>query len=76
MTKYFLLVSLVLFTFLNIFPQNYKEVKIYLNNSNDIQTLVNAGMEFDHLNFNKDNTIDVFISENDFVILQNSGFQL
>lgn len=74
MTKYFLLVSLFVFTSLNIFPQNYKEVKIFLNHSDDIQTLVNAGMEFDHLNFNKDNTVDVFISENDFVILQNSGF--
>ena len=31
-------------------------------------------MEFDHLNFNKDNTINVFIDENDFAILQSSGF--
>ena len=31
-------------------------------------------MEFDHLNINKDKSIDVFISESDFVILQNSGF--
>ncbi len=74
MTKYFLLVTLFLSTALNLYSQNYKEVKIYLNNNADIQTLVNAGMEFDHLNLNKDNTIDVFIDENDFAILQNSGF--
>ena len=74
MTKYFLLVLLFFFSSLNIYSQNYKEVKIYLNDVDDIQTLVNAGMEFDHLNFNKDNTIDVFISENDFAILKTSGF--
>ena len=74
MTKYFLLVSLFIFTSLNIFSQNYKEVKIYLNDKNDIQTLVDAGMEFDHFNFNKDNSIDVFISDNDFDILKNTGF--
>jgi hypothetical protein len=74
MTKFFLLISLFIFTSLNIFPQNYKEVKIYLNDAKDIQTLVNAGMEFDHLNVNKDNSVDVFISENDFTILQSSGF--
>ncbi|MCZ7615721.1 MAG: hypothetical protein M5T52_19775 [Ignavibacteriaceae bacterium] len=31
-------------------------------------------MQFDHFNFNKDNTIDVFISESDFTILQSTGF--
>ncbi len=74
MTKYFLLIAFFISTSLNIFSQNYKEVKIYLNDKNDIQTLVNAGMEFDHFNFNKDNTIDVFINENDFSILKKSGF--
>jgi len=74
MTKYFLLFTFLILVSLNIFSQNYKEVKIYLNNVKDAQTLINAGMEFDHLNFNKDKSIDVFISESDFVILQNSGF--
>jgi hypothetical protein len=31
-------------------------------------------MQFDHLRFNKDNTINLFIDENDFTILQSSGF--
>jgi len=49
MTKYFLLVTLFLSTTLNLYSQNYKEVKIYLNDVTDIQTLLNSGMEFDHL---------------------------
>jgi len=74
MTKYFLLVTFFLFTALNIFPQNYKEVKIYLNNTSDIQTLINAGIEFDHLIHTKDNAIQTFITENEFSILQSTGF--
>ena len=74
MTKYFLLITLFLFTALNLFPQNYKEVKIYLNDITDIQTLFNAGMEFDHLTYTKDNAIQTFISDNDFTILQSTGF--
>ncbi|MBK9097204.1 MAG: T9SS type A sorting domain-containing protein [bacterium] len=74
MTKYFLLFTLFLFTTLNVFPQNYKEVRIYLNSKSDIQTLMNAGMQFDHFNFNRNNSIDVFVDENDFSILQSTGF--
>jgi len=35
---------------------------------------MNSGMQFDHFNFNKNNSIDVFIDENDFSILQTTGF--
>jgi hypothetical protein len=71
----FLLVSVILFlmTFTS-YAQNYKEVKIFFNNISDVQTLQKAGMEFDHFNRNKDNSIDVFISERDFEILQRTGF--
>ena len=74
MTKYFLLVALFLSTALNLYSQNYKEVKIYLNDVTDIQTLLNSGMEFDHLFYTKDNAIQTFISDNDFTILQSTGF--
>jgi len=74
MTKYFLLVTLFLSTALNLYSQNYKEVKIYLNNVTDIQTLLNSGMEFDHLVYEKDNSIRTFISDNDFEILKSTGF--
>jgi hypothetical protein len=74
MTKYFLLATLFLSTALNLYSQNYKEVKIYLNDITDIQTLLNSGMEFDHLNYTKDNAIQTFISDNDFTILQSTGF--
>lgn len=74
MTKYFLLVTFFLSTALNLYSQNYKEVKIYLNDVTDIQTLLNSGMEFDHLFYEKDNSIRTFISDNDFEILKSAGF--
>ncbi len=74
MTKYFLLAVLFLSTTLNLYSQNYKEVKIYLNDVTDIQTVLISGMEFDHLVYEKDNSIRTFISDNDFTILQSTGF--
>lgn len=58
----------------SLFPQNYKEVKIYINNTSDIAHLKKLGMEFDHPNMNKDNSVSMFISDNDFSILQSSGY--
>ena len=71
-TLFTLLIALIFS--LTIYSQNYKQVKIYLNDVSDVQLLQNAGMQFDHLHFNKDNTINVFIDENDFAIIQSSGF--
>lgn len=55
--------------------QNYKEVKIYFDSPSDVQTLQMAGMQFDHFEFLKDNSISVFISDEDFSILETTGFQ-
>ncbi len=74
MKKYFLLLSFLLLIYTNHYSQNYKEVKIYLNDVSDIQTLLTAGMEFDHLVYEKDNSFTTFISDNDFEILQSAGF--
>jgi len=54
--------------------QNYKQVKIYISNQSDVQYLQNAGMEFDHFYYTKDNAITVFIDERDYSILQSTGF--
>jgi len=74
MIKYLLISAILFSAAFTSNAQNYKEVKIFLNTISDVQTLQNAGMEFDHFSRNKDNSIDVFISENDFEILQRTGF--
>ena len=74
MAKNLLLIIFTLLFSQQILSQNFKEVKIYLNTKSDVQTLVDAGMQFDHLMFNKDNSINVFISDDDFNILKTIGF--
>jgi carboxypeptidase T len=75
MTKNLLLVSIFLFASIFSYPQNFKEVKIFINSKADVQTLQNAGMEFDHFVFTKDNALQTFISDADFTILKSTGFR-
>ncbi len=70
-----LIITLLLFVAVKISAQNYKEVKIYLDSQEQIENLYNLGLEFDHFNWGKDNSITTFISEREFEILQNSGFR-
>ena len=55
---------LFLFTLTNS-AQNYKQVKIYLQE---------LGLEFDHAEFTKDNAIIVFLSNSEFSLLKSSGY--
>ena len=54
--------------------QNYKQVKIKLNSLSDVEQLYNAGLDFDHPYFTKDNSIIVFIDEDDYSKLLVSGY--
>lgn len=71
-----------LFTFLisviitvTLHAQNYKQVKIYIETAKDIETLLDAGLEFDHLNLTKDNAFTVFINDEEYSILQSTNFR-
>ena len=58
------------------YPQNYKQVKIFINSQKDIATLFESGLEFDHLHLDKnDNSIIVFINDEEYSILQLTGFR-
>lgn len=68
-------ITLLLLAALTISAQNYKEVKLYLDSKEQISTLYNMGLEFDHFKWGKDNSITTFISDREFEILQNSSFR-
>ncbi len=59
----------------SLFPQNYKKVKIYLNDLNSIARLNSTNLEIDHAHYNRDNSIDVFLNETQFAKLENSSFR-
>ena len=72
----------ILFTFLltviitvSLHSQNYKQVKIYIETTKDIETLLEAGLEFDHINLTKDNAFTVFINDEEYSILQSTNFR-
>lgn len=68
-------IALILFAVITTSAQNYKEVKIYLDSKEQLSNLYSLGLEFDHFNWRKDNSITTFISDREFEILQNSGFR-
>ncbi|MFZ1518486.1 MAG: M14 family zinc carboxypeptidase [Ignavibacteriaceae bacterium] len=72
--KYILTLFLSTTFLIAAYPQNYKQVKIYTQNLQDIQALQNAGLEFDHPHVTKDNAIVVFVDDEDFQKLQMTSF--
>ncbi len=55
--------------------QNYKQVKIYINDKSEIQQLINSGLQIDHFLLTKDNALEVFISDQEFEILKTLGYR-
>lgn len=56
------------------YSQNYKQVKIYFDVKQDIELLQIAGLELDHVLWGKDNSITVFLSDQQFARLQLTNF--
>ena len=72
--KTFYALLIFLLCAVSVLSQNYKQVKIYINDISDLEKLQKAGMEFDHPNLTKDNAVVAFLSDNDFAKLQTSSF--
>jgi carboxypeptidase T len=73
--KYFLTVLLVATFIISAYPQNYKQVKIYLNDKSDYAALQAAGLEIDNALRGKDNSLTVYLSDEQFVKLQLTNFR-
>ena len=70
----FIFLIAIVFT-INVYSQNYKQVKIYLNDPKEITLLREAGLEFDHFIWGKDKSIDCFISDDEFIKLKSTSFR-
>jgi murein tripeptide amidase MpaA len=73
--KYFLTVFLIAILIVAAYPQNYKQVKIYVNDKSDYAALQTAGLEIDHAFWGKDNSLTVFLSDEQFSKLQLTNFR-
>lgn len=70
MKKLFLLLIVVN---LNLFPQNFKQVKLFINNEIDFQIASSLSIDFEEAIFEKSGGVTLFVNENEFWALTNSG---
>ena len=59
---------------LAIYPQNFKQVKIFINDKTDYAALQSAGLEIDHALWGKDKSLTVYLSDEQFSRLQLTNF--
>ncbi len=55
------------------YPQNYRQIKVYLNSPEDAVTLASTGVDPDEGIINKDNSISLFMSNEEYSLLRNSS---
>ncbi len=65
---------LIIFNSFIVTAQNYKQVKIYLDEINNLPRLISLGFLDEHFEYDKDNSIITFISDEDFSKLITGGF--
>ena len=73
--QYYKIFFSLMLIFCTSFSQNYKKVKIYFDDQTNIKTLIEAGVALDHFEVGKDNSIIVFISDEEFSFLKSMGIQ-
>ncbi|OGU49432.1 MAG: hypothetical protein A2006_12580 [Ignavibacteria bacterium GWC2_35_8] len=57
------------------FGQNYKKVKIYLDEQKNVNYLIGAGIALDHFEVEKDKSLITFLSDEEFSILSTLGIR-
>ncbi|HKB84523.1 MAG TPA: M14 family zinc carboxypeptidase [Ignavibacteriaceae bacterium] len=72
--KFLLSLICILLIAAGVQAQTYRLVKIYINDRSDIQYLYQAGLEFDNASLTKENTLNVFLNDEEFSKLQMTGF--
>ncbi|NWF50368.1 MAG: immune inhibitor A [Ignavibacteriaceae bacterium] len=75
MKKIFLFVPLLLMILSSsdLSAQNYKQVKIFINNQEEINLLLKSGIDIENISFEKDNSVILFVSETDLLKLVQTG---
>jgi hypothetical protein len=66
-----LLLSLVFFS--QAFSQNYKQIKIFPDGKEDVERILNLGINLDDAEFSKDNGLTFFVSDEEFINISALG---
>jgi hypothetical protein len=67
------LVAFLLVLTISVFPQDYKKVKIFINNNFDFERLVTLSLDLEHSAIDKEGGRILFVDESEFSSLQQSG---
>ncbi len=70
---FYLFVLSAIFSF--SYSQNYKQIKIYPTDKQDIENLAIAGIDFEHAGMSKDNGVIIFVNEKEFETVSSSGIR-
>jgi len=65
---------LIAFLSVTISAQNYKQISIQISSANDFITLGQIGIDLEDSKFNKDNTLTLFVSDEEFNLISSNGF--
>ncbi len=72
--KKWLLIFLVFVSFI-INAENYKKVKVFIENPKTYEAISNIGIDLSDAYFDKDNSVNIYISDTEFIKLTNSGLK-
>lgn len=70
-----MILMLLLIIFSNSFAENYRKVKLIINNKSEIVELQKLGIPLDDSYQNRDGSIDVFLNDFEFLAIQKSNVQ-
>ncbi len=70
-----ILLLILMFSTILLNAESYKKIKIFYQDKKDIETIAKNGIDLSEAYFNKDNSISVFISENELNRLRLSGIK-
>ena len=73
MKNILLFISFILFTSVCSYSQNFKLVKIYLTGTSDAAALASTGVDAEEGILNKDNSLSLFVNDDEFRQLQDLG---
>ncbi len=71
-----LLTILLFISVLIVQAENYKKVKIYADNTNRYSSIVNCGIDLSDAFFNKDNSVNIFITDTEYEKLLQNGVKM
>lgn len=74
MKKYLLLFFVLFVTIISSHAQNYKKIKIYIQDIKQVSELAKLDIPIEHLRISKNNTVSVFVTDDEYLKIKRLGY--